>query len=173
MFLFCLSFVPIIGYWHKGLKIKTFLPIDCSRRLKHLLLRNLVHQVWELWLGLRLLRWQKGYYIGFTILSSFFFPSVPCFPQIWYWRQGLKSFIRFHQIRNMWLHLHQTLAEAPIARKDCKKKSSFSGASFTKNKETYNIKKNRAQQCVSLSAVYLHFISQRTLWFSMIWHVLV
>ena len=126
----------------------------------------------ELWLGLRLLRWQKAYYnlLVFTILSSFFFPSFPCFPQIWYWRQGLKSFIRFHQISVV--ALAPSISRGPNCKKRLQKKPSFSGASFAKNKETYNTK-NKAQQCVSLSAVYLHFISQRTLWFSMIWHVLI
>ena len=33
----------------------TFVPIHCSRILRHLVSRNMVHQVWELQLGLRLL----------------------------------------------------------------------------------------------------------------------
>ena len=41
---FCLTFVPLISYLHKGLKTETFVPMEYSRRLKHYVLRHMVHK---------------------------------------------------------------------------------------------------------------------------------
>ena len=101
---FCLSFVPWICYWCKGLT-KTFVAIHCSRRLKHLVLRNLVHQVWEMWRDLKLVLVQRegaskrvlaqtlNKFLG-QYYYNIFILFLPIVRQIWYWHQGLKSCIR-------------------------------------------------------------------------------
>ena len=45
LFNLCLPFVPQICYWHKALKREIFVPIDCSRKLKHLVSRKMLDQV--------------------------------------------------------------------------------------------------------------------------------
>ena len=92
MFFLCLPFVPLIGYRHKGLKKETFIPIDCSRRLKYL--ENIepsLRAVTGLVTGLVPLRgyWNQDFKSSFDF--SMFILYLPLVPSICYWHQAHKK----------------------------------------------------------------------------------